>query len=262
MRYRLRFHLQEIDLSGDEVVIGRGSMCHVTIDDPMLSRRHLRIDLSSPEPTIEDLESRNGTQLNGSPLSGRATLRDGDRIRLGTQELVFLVPGSVKRNFRTTSGLTFCVGCAVPYPSSSLQCPHCGAVATVEGAPSPGRDVAATGWTFQLLSQVVVRALEQNRLADAERMMSRGVAELEQQLAEGIEVEPARILGIAECAARLGCALRTPRWLEVGASLYDRAKEPPAREVLALLDELPTDARLDDAVTALRHAGRETRQAS
>ena len=57
MRYRLRFHLQEIDLIGDEVVVGRGSMGHVTIDDPMLSRRHIRIDLSGAAPTLEDLES-------------------------------------------------------------------------------------------------------------------------------------------------------------------------------------------------------------
>jgi hypothetical protein len=254
--------LQEVDLGGDEVVIGRGSMCHVTIDDPMLSRRHVRIDLSVSEPAIEDLRSRNGTQLNGRPLHGRATLRDADRIRIGTQELVFLAPSSAKKNFRTTSGLTFCVGCAVPYPSSSLQCPHCGAVPTVQGDEVRMRDVAATGWTFHLLSQVVSRALEQGRLADAERMMSRGVAELEEQLAEGIEVEPARILGIAECAARLGCALRTPRWLEVGAKLYCRAEEAPSLDVLSLLDELPTDACLDDAVSALRHASSGTRQAS
>jgi hypothetical protein len=262
LRYRLRFHLQEVDLTGDEIVVGRGSMCHVTIDDPMLSRRHARIDLSASEPVLEDLQSRNGTQLNGHPLNGRATLRDGDRIRIGTQELVFLIPRPGKKDFRTTSGLTFCIGCAVPYPSSSLQCPHCGAVPTIEGDQGRARDAAATGWTFHLLSQVVGRAIEHGRLADAERMMSRGVAELEEQLAEDIEVEPPRILGIAECAARLGCALRTPRWLEIGAKLYCCAGEPPSREVLALLDELPTDACLDDAVNALRHAGPQSRRAS
>lgn len=262
MRYRLRFHLQEVDLSGDEVLIGRGSMCHVTIDDPMLSRRHVRIDLSGVKPVVEDLRSRNGTQLNGRPLDQSATLQDGDRIRIGTQELVFLIPSAVKKNFRTTSGLTFCVGCAVPYPSTSPQCPHCGAVRTEQGEPPSGRDVAATGWTFHLLSQVVERAIEQGRLADAERMMSRGVAELEEQLDEGVEVEPARVLGIARCAARLGCALRTARWLEIAAKLYGRAEEAPSHEVLALLDELPADDRLlAAAVSALRHAGPETRQA-
>ena len=263
MRYRLRFHLQEIDLFGDEVLIGRGSMCHVTLDDPMLSRRHSRIDLSGPEPAIEDLRSRNGTQLNGRAVDGRAQLKDGDRIRVGTQELVFLIPSAAKNSHRTTCGLTFCVACAIPYPSSSPQCPHCGAVPTDEGAAtSPGREVAASGWTFHLLSQVVERAIDQGRLADAERMMSRGVSELEEQLHEGIEVESTRVLRVAECAARLGCALRSARWLDVGARLYARAEQAPSREVLALIDRLPADDRLADAQNALRHAGPQSRQAS
>jgi hypothetical protein len=260
LRYRLRFHLQEVDLAGDEVVVGRGSMGHVTIDDPMLSRRHIRIDLSGSEPTVEDLHSRNGTQLNGRPLLGRATLKDGDRIRIGTQELVFLVPNAAKKNHRTTCGLSFCAACAVPYPSASAQCPHCGAVPTEQGVSTSVRDVAASGWTFHLLSQVVDRAMDQGRLADAERMMSRGVSELEEQLEEGVELEPSRILGVAECAARLGCALRSARWLEIGARLYGPAGEAPSREVLTLVDELPADARLADAMSALRHAGPKTRQ--
>jgi hypothetical protein len=254
LRYRLRFHLQEVDLSGDEVIVGRGSMGHVTIDDPMLSRRHIRIDLSGAKPSLEDLHSRNGTQLNGRPLVGRATLQDGDRIRIGTQELVFLAPNAVKKNHRTTCGLTFCAGCAVPYPSTSAQCPHCGAVPTEEGVSTAVRDVAASGWTFHLLSQVVDRAIDQGRLADAERMMTRGVSELEEQLEEGVEVEPKRVLAVAECAARLGCALRSARWLDIGARLYGSASEPPSREVLALVDELPADARLAEATNAIRHA--------
>ena len=236
-------------------------MGHVTIDDPMLSRRHIRIDLSGAEPTLEDLHSRNGTQLNGRPLVGRATLRDGDRIRIGTQELLFLIPNAAKKNHRTTCGLTFCVGCAVPYPSTSAQCPHCGAVPTEDGGSPSVREVAASGWTFHLLSQVVDRAIDQGRLADAERMMTRGVPELEEQLEEGVEVEPSRVFGVAECAARLGCALRSARWLDIGSRLYGSSNHSPSREVLALLDDLPADARLAEATSALRKARPATRQA-
>ena len=260
LRYRLRFHLQEIDLVGDEVIIGRGSVCNVTLDDPMLSRRNTRIDLSGEEPVIEDLGSRNGTQLNGRPVKGRAVLKDADRIRIGTQELVFLIPDVSKSNHRTTCGLTFCAACAIPYPSSSPQCPHCGAVPTEDGAASAGREAASSGWTFHLLSQVVERAIDQGRLADAERMMSRGVSELEDQLHEGVEVERTRVVRVAECAARLGCSLRSPRWLDVGARLYTRAEEAPAAEVLALVDALPTDPRLSDALAALRQAGSGSRR--
>lgn len=236
-------------------------MGHVTIDDPMLSRQHIRIDLSGREPTLEDLHSRNGTQLNGRPLVGRATLRDGDRIRIGTQELVFLIPGAAKKDHRTTCGLTFCVGCAVPYPSTSPHCPHCGAVPTEQGESSSVRDASASGWTFHLLSQVVHRAIDQGRLADAERMMSRGVSELEGQLDEGVDVQPSRVVGVAECAVRLGCSLRSARWLELGARLFSRAGQAPSREVLAPVDELEADDRLAEAMSALRHAGSETRRA-
>ena len=121
------------------------------------------------------------------------------------------------------------------------------------------RDVAASGWTFHLLSQVVERTIEQNRLADAERMMARGVAELEEQLDEGVEVEPSRVLRVAECAARLGCALRTARWLEVSARLHDRVFEPPSQEILTLVDELPNDPHLKDAIAEyVKRLGRYT----
>ena len=252
----------EIDLIGEHIVIGRGASCHVTIDDPMLSRRHVRIDLSHADPVVEDLHSRNGTQLNGRPIVGRAALKDGDRIRLGTQELVFLTPSVPKKNFRTTSGLIFCASCAVPYPNASARCPHCGAAPPERGVGPSVREAGASSWTFHLLSQVVERAIGQGRLADGERMMSRGVRELEEQLDEGVEVAPVRVVGIAECAARLGCSLRSERWLEIGARLYGRAGQAPSRDVLALIDELPADPRLADAVSALRHAGPENRRAS
>lgn len=261
MRYRLRFHLQEVDLLGDEIVVGRGSLGQVTIDDPMLSRRHIRIDLSGSEPVLEDLRSRNGTQLNGHPLVEPTALKNGDRIRIGTQELVFLVPDSVKQNDRMTSALKFCASCAIPYPSAGPHCPHCGAVPTEAGAVTSERDAAPSGWTFHLLSQVVVRAIEQGRLTDAERMMSRGVAELEEQLDNGVGVEAPRVLGIAECSARLGCALRSARWIEISARLYGRAGEAPSCQVLSLLDALPADERLNDAIGSLRHAGPESRRA-
>ena len=230
MRHRLRFHLQEVDLPRGEVLIGRGPECHVTVDDPMLSRQHALIDLSGDAPFVEDLESRNGTQLNGAPLVGRAPLQDGDRIRLGTQELVFVVERSGKRNFRTTSGLIFCTACAVPYPSSSFRCPHCGETAEEHTDESIERDVPASGWTFHLLAQAVGRAIDQGRLADAERMLSRGLSELEDQLDAGVEVKDGHVAELADCAEKLGRALDTSRWHEQATRLRERAEALSSRE--------------------------------
>src|SRR5687767_6926407 len=44
-RYRLRFLLQEFDLPRGATILGRSSDCHVTIEDPLVSRHHARIVL-------------------------------------------------------------------------------------------------------------------------------------------------------------------------------------------------------------------------
>jgi diguanylate cyclase (GGDEF)-like protein len=70
-------------IDSDETVLGRGHGCRVRIDDSGLSRRHCRI-LKSPDGfVIEDLDSTNGTFLDGEPVRGRRKLVDGVRIQMG-----------------------------------------------------------------------------------------------------------------------------------------------------------------------------------
>ena len=254
MRYRLRFVLQEIDLVADEVLIGRGSRCAVTIDDPMISREHVRLELAGDQPLVQDLGSRNGTLLNGRPLVSSAVLNDGDRIRLGSQELVFLASRPEGRARHTTGALSFCNECGIPYPSESHQCPHCGWLPTEPGVRPGPRDVVASSWTFNLLSDVVERAVDQGRLADAERMLTRGLSELERQLARGTDIPAERVYAIAECTARLGCALRSSRWVRAAAGLYARIDAAPSRDVLVLMDSASPDARLSNELAQLRRS--------
>ena len=56
-RYRLRFLLQEFDLPRGATILGRSSDCHVTIEDPLVSRQHARIMVRGEEATLEDLGS-------------------------------------------------------------------------------------------------------------------------------------------------------------------------------------------------------------
>jgi pSer/pThr/pTyr-binding forkhead associated (FHA) protein len=88
-RFRLRFLLQEIDLPQGDTLIGRSAGCQVTLDDPLVSREHARIRIAGGVATVEDLGSRNGVQLGGQLITRSAPLSNGDRIRIGTQELVF-----------------------------------------------------------------------------------------------------------------------------------------------------------------------------
>jgi DNA-binding winged helix-turn-helix (wHTH) protein len=78
---------------GDNV-LGRSEAASVRIDAPGVSRRHARIVVSDDRATIEDLRSKNGTFLCERRLDGPTPLRDGDRLRLGRQLLVFRSAGS------------------------------------------------------------------------------------------------------------------------------------------------------------------------
>jgi pSer/pThr/pTyr-binding forkhead associated (FHA) protein len=54
-----------VEVSGDEFLIGRGSSCHLVLDDPKASRTHAKVSLRGRRPTLQDLDSANGTFVNG-----------------------------------------------------------------------------------------------------------------------------------------------------------------------------------------------------
>ena len=69
--------------------IGRQPDNDLVIDQPILSRHHTLIAVDGGSYTLSDLHSRNGTYLNGVPVSRPVTLRDGDQVRLGGATLRF-----------------------------------------------------------------------------------------------------------------------------------------------------------------------------
>lgn len=69
------------------VRIGRGGSCDILIDDADASREHAVIRTHAGQATIEDLQSRNGTRVNGEPLSEPRVLAVGDVIEIGRREL-------------------------------------------------------------------------------------------------------------------------------------------------------------------------------
>ncbi|HME81403.1 MAG TPA: FHA domain-containing protein [Candidatus Eremiobacteraceae bacterium] len=74
----------------DGCLLGRGRDCDIAFDDASVSKMHARLHVAEGVATIEDLDSTNGTLLNGKRLDGMAPLRRGDRIGLGTNQIVYL----------------------------------------------------------------------------------------------------------------------------------------------------------------------------
>jgi FHA domain-containing protein len=74
---------------GPGLVIGRALACDITIDDSYASGRHARLYDRDGRVYLEDLNSTNGTYVNGARVSTQQLLRPGDVIRIGDTELRF-----------------------------------------------------------------------------------------------------------------------------------------------------------------------------
>ncbi|MCL4466324.1 MAG: DUF3662 and FHA domain-containing protein [Chloroflexi bacterium] len=85
-------HRPPVSLSNDVITIGRALDNGLVLEDPSVSRHHAEIRRQEGGYVLVDLESSNGSAVNGrSTPSSR--LRDGDRLRLGGVELLFRIVG-------------------------------------------------------------------------------------------------------------------------------------------------------------------------
>ena len=66
----------------DCVILGRHPSCDIVLEIGAVSRQHARIVRTGSGFFLEDLNSRNGTYLNGQRVHGRQPLKDGDQIRI------------------------------------------------------------------------------------------------------------------------------------------------------------------------------------
>ena len=73
------------------MVIGRDH-AEVALSDPRVSRRHAAISPLGHSVEIEDLDSANGTSVNGETIDGPRTLCEGDVVQVGDTRLVAHVP--------------------------------------------------------------------------------------------------------------------------------------------------------------------------
>jgi len=76
-------------LSGDRMLLGRGTECEALLRDARCSRKHARFVRTAEGWSVEDLGSSNGTHVNGERLDGSRALAEGDRVVVGNTSLRF-----------------------------------------------------------------------------------------------------------------------------------------------------------------------------
>jgi pSer/pThr/pTyr-binding forkhead associated (FHA) protein len=73
----------------DNMTIGRLPNNDIVLNDPKASRHHAEIELQNGRVVIRDLESLNGTEVNGAPISSEQPLSEGDTVSIGDTSLVY-----------------------------------------------------------------------------------------------------------------------------------------------------------------------------
>ncbi|NLW23046.1 MAG: FHA domain-containing protein [Tissierellia bacterium] len=86
----LPFKVKEYYILDDEVSIGRGNDNKIVIKDPYVSKKHLKIVKDEGNYYLVDLNSANGTFLNGDRIMDVVELKNGDRIRVGQVEFLYV----------------------------------------------------------------------------------------------------------------------------------------------------------------------------
>lgn len=79
--------VQRVRLERASTTLGRSSAADLPLADRTLSRTHARIDVTPDGPVVSDLESRNGTLVNGARISDPVLLATGDKVVLGETSL-------------------------------------------------------------------------------------------------------------------------------------------------------------------------------
>ncbi|HEY6930894.1 MAG TPA: FHA domain-containing protein [Thermoanaerobaculia bacterium] len=88
-RYCMLDGKREIELVPGENIVGRDVDAAVRLDDPTVSRHHARILVESTGVTVEDLESKNGSFLEGERLRSARSLKSGNTVKFGSVLLTF-----------------------------------------------------------------------------------------------------------------------------------------------------------------------------
>lgn len=86
---------KEVRLPTPKCLIGRGEDCHMRPKSEAVSRRHCVIITQKGEVLIRDLESKNGTFVNGKSIETDYILKTGDKVQVGPLAFEVLIDHSI-----------------------------------------------------------------------------------------------------------------------------------------------------------------------
>jgi predicted component of type VI protein secretion system len=244
MPFRLRHLQHDFELGLGEFAIGRSPECQLSLDDPLVSRKHALLVVSPESVLIKDLGSRNGVVVNGTKIDTSRVLLDGDKIVIGSQELTIMArPAGVAPHYvkRSTTGAQTLSSVARSHSLEPTKIP----------SETPSRGDSKRVDSFPLLSTLADKALALGRPDDAERILSSLMLEVLNNAQRGDALPIETVDQAAQYGVRLAGATSRGSWVDYVITLYSAVRRPCPGHIV---DELHNVVRKTSAVdlTGLR----------
>ena len=238
MAVRLRYLAHDLEVPAGQFVIGRTPDCQLSLDDPLVSRRHALFEVSNGQVSVEDLNSRNGVIVNGHRIDAKVSLNVGDRILIGSQELTLLSARDALSSGGPGVGKMTLPKMKVNTPSSGFP-----PMGQIETDPEPSMVRRAD--QFKLLSGVAEKALAMGKAGEAERLLASALADVIEATRAGRPLPPTLVDQAAKFSAKLATATGKGGWADYVVELYQAQKRPCPAHVI---DELYNAMRKVTAV--------------
>jgi pSer/pThr/pTyr-binding forkhead associated (FHA) protein len=239
----------DLAVTEGSVLIGRNDDCDIIFSDPLVSRRHARIIVSSEDVLVEDLLSANGVYVNGVRVDRLQELHDGDRVLIGTREISVFDP---QRSGSQAS--------PPPKPATAPSRPRLDPLTPRVPTPTPiitstaPPNAIPSGPTqkavpFLLLGKMVDKFIAAGRVADAERVIHDHMMRVLDGARAALVVPQEVCDSAGEQAMKLAQASRNGRWVNYAVELHMRAHRVMSEAVTqglfsALLSVPSIDVRL------------------
>jgi hypothetical protein len=239
MRFRLRYLKHDLELSPGVFAIGRSAECQLSLDDPLVSRRHALLHVGEDDVFIEDAGSRNGVLVDGNKIQGRVRITDGARITIGAQDMTLAAGPDVEAPKRTWAH-TPAGGGPVTMVSMPVARGSDPGPITSPVLEEPTIDRPKRGEALKLLGGVADKALALGNPESAERLLQNGLNEIAADVRSGKDVSADSVDLAARFAARLASGTGKGSWGDYVIALYAQRRQlPPA----PIVDELYVAAR-------------------
>ncbi|MFW5738908.1 MAG: FHA domain-containing protein [Myxococcota bacterium] len=202
----------EVTLPAGVLVMGRGSRCHIVVDDLLASREHARLTVTEDSVVVEDLGSTNGVYVNEHRIHAPTPVMPGDRIVVGTQELELRDRAAAPARDAQPADFKDLAMLSTGNPLLSMDEPG------VE--PAPAQVTTEKADVVTTLGRLADRMLTMGRFDAAERVLQGQLHEVLAGARTGHTVRPDVFEAVVDYGLRLAEVTRKAAWLNYVVEIH------------------------------------------